>query len=411
MAKKIILLGGNPLNIGFLDVKERNQSLLHIVDWNESLAWAGADKHIREDVKDKHLVEKLDLSDLFFCFSSADVAAYNVARINQAAGLMGPTEEAIRNSTDKSCIYKCFKQAGVLGRDYLELNDQNFDMSEKENLSASVAAYLQKNKNIVVKPANNASSRGVSILKNTNHQETMKVILETYAEFKDVLLLDRYIGGTEYSVEMLVDKDGEVTVWPIGLKCKSQHGTTETVSVKVVYNSFLEPEIEKEIRRVAVACAQSTGLRCSLAHLEVKVEDGRVYPMEIGGRSTGFVATHLVDMVSNHRYLESYAKIIRGEKMPSPVVTVPKTSVYFFYDFPDGKVIADFSKDIDPFMNSHIKTHYGFYPRFPMGSQLTRHRNDDGKKCLRILLADKKEDLVSEIEKMEQEFYSRVLEV
>lgn len=405
---KIILLGGNVLNSGFAYVARRMEAQLVVVDWNEKVPWLTDETHVRADIKSPQLLEDLDTSSVSFVYSSADVAATNVAALNRKAGLLSPSLETISNCTNKAFAYDCFERAGVLGRQALRLEVAEFGAQQLSSTEARVREFALANKNCVVKPANNSSSRGVQILKNVTPGALAKMVTDTAREFSDTVIVDKYIGGTEYSIEILVDRHGDVAVWPIGLKCKSNHGTTEAVSVKVIYNPVLDPKFQKNMIEFAIACSKATGVRNSLLHLEVKEEGGRLYPMEIACRSSGFVATHLCDLTANVSYLSAYAAVLRGQPVPK-VMPNDKTSVYFFYDFPDGVLRRDLGPQDDPFVASEFRNLFFNPPLFTAGTKISRHANDDSKKAFRVLLGPKQPEIQRTLESFENRFYSEVV--
>lgn len=400
---KIYLLGGNVLNLGFLDVASRSNAKLYVVDWNTNVPWIANSSHvhIKSDIKDASILEQIDISSLLFAYTSADVASYNVAMINQKAGLAYPTTESIDNCVYKHRAYSCFEKRKVLGREYEFIQDPN--CYEK------ISKYLLKNKDVVVKPTNSSSSRGVSILIAPTAEELFTVIKNTLSDFPEGVLLDKFIGGTEYSIEMLADDQGNIKVWPIGLKGKSIHKTSETVSVKVIYNPVLGEKFEEDLVNFSIECALATGVRNSLLHLEVKCDGGNFYPMEIACRSSGFVATHLCDFVSEDSFLDTYQKVLHGEIIDTGLTKkLDKSSVYFFYDFPAGKVINKPDEE-NLFKSLDLETKFANLPSFKVNDVLNKHVNDETKKAYRVLIGKRDPNMLENLERVEYEYYSNVL--
>jgi hypothetical protein len=65
---------------------------------------------------------------------------------------------------------------------------------------------------------------------------------------------------------------------------------------------------------------------------------GELVPIELGARSSGFVATHLVDAISEQErtLLDEYASVLRGGEVPDTLLRHRRSSMYFFYDLPPG---------------------------------------------------------------------------
>lgn len=401
--KRIFLLGGNILNLGFLDVANKNDAELMVVDWNDQVSWLYGThhKHIKYDIKDISIVDTVNIEGLLFAYSSADVASYNVAMINKKAGLLYPTQDAIDNCIYKHKAYSCFDNGKVLGRNYKFITSMD--------CYNEVYEYLTTNKDVVVKPTNSSSSRGVSILINANIEELYKIIKDTLLEFPEGVLLDKFIGGVEYSIEMLVDSVGNIKVWPIGLKGKSIHKTSEAVSVKVIYNPMLDSKFEQDLVDFGIACGRSIGIRNSLLHLEVKCHNDNFYPMEIACRSSGFVATHLCDYVSKDSFLGDYSNVLRGETIQTGLTDKNDcSSVYFFYDFPAGVVINKPNED-ELFSGMNMNTMFANLPKLQVNDVLNKHINDETKKAYRILTGKRDPKLLEKLEDAEALYYSKVL--
>ena len=83
-------------------------------------------------------------------------------------------------------------------------------------------------------------------------------------------------------------------------------------------------------------------------------------PVEMGARSSGFIASHLIDLIHGKTvYLPDYARVLRGGAVRDGI-TYPGTrsAMYYFYDVQPGimereKTILDFlPSDIQSFAHS-----------------------------------------------------------
>lgn len=409
--KQLVVLGGHPLNAGFIEVAARLDAQLCVVDWHEHIGWLPADaQHIQCDIKEAGLVNQLQDTPLLFCYSSSDIAAHNVARINQAHGLAAPAEQAINGCIFKDLIYQNFQQAAVLGRNYLCLDETA--IADQAITQQHIHDFLHQHPSCVLKPTNSSSSRGVCFYHHTDASTVFKTAKRTQEQFGANVLLDAYIPGDEYSIEMLVDDQGHVAVWPIGLKCKSIHDTSEAISVKVIYNPPLDKTLRKTLNDMAIACAQACNIRNTLLHLELKVApDGHCYPMEIACRSSGFVATHCVDLVSHTSYLESYLRVLQGECItPGPVADNGNVATYFFFDYPEGMVTQTPPDACDFFHQAGFDIQATSIQTLTPGQSMQRHLDDGTKKAYCILTCTQREDIQHHLERTEKAFYDLAIE-
>lgn len=408
VTQTLLLLGGNVLNCGFADVAARHQWALKVVDWNgaDKVTWLPSEDVIKADIKAEHLVESLSVGPLAFCYSSADVAAENVMRLNRKAGLLGPSMEAIHHCVYKNHSYACFDTAGVLGRKYLCLSPE--EIVDRKLLAQTLHDYLRHEQHLVVKPTNSSSSRGVTFLRGPTVEGLTQIITAIADEFKAPVLVDKYISGDEYSIEMLADSQGNIMVWPVGFKGKSIYHTSEAISVKVIYNPVMEEGLKERMVERAIACAKATGIRNSLVHLEMKLTpEGALYPMEIASRSSGFVASHLCDMVSPHSYLDTYYDVLRGKLLTQHYAGENEySSTYFFYDLPDGEVIKDLTAESTPFRSELFECTHHHPVILNAGEQIAAHKNDDTKKNFAILRTRKRAGLHEELITLEKIFYA-----
>jgi len=113
------------------------------------------------------------------------------------------------------------------------------------------------------------------------------------------------------------------------------------------------------LEKIAVfgqACYKALSLKNSLGHLEVIVaKDGRIVPVEMGARSSGYIATHLVDFVSEQSFLKKYRDVLRGEKVKNGInFSRRMSSMYYFYDIYPG--ISKCSTNIMKYLPKEIET-------------------------------------------------------
>ena len=77
--KSIIVLGGNPLNVGFLDLAKSLNCELIVVDWNGDKGIFPGAKYVEQDIKRHDLIDLLpDDLEVLLVYTSSDVACENV---------------------------------------------------------------------------------------------------------------------------------------------------------------------------------------------------------------------------------------------------------------------------------------------------------------------------------------------
>lgn len=113
------------------------------------------------------------------------------------------------------------------------------------------------------------------------------------------------------------------------------------IAVKLHYNC--EPDdLQRKIADYAVRCYKALGFSCSLGHLEILLKpDGTLSPVEIGARSSGCIASDLVDIVSGRDFLKDWFDVLNGGSVPDGLRPQSlRSSMFFFYDLPAGARIV-----------------------------------------------------------------------
>jgi ATP-grasp domain len=331
----IVALGGNELNAGLARVARRRRARLLVVDWNEEPVVAG-DHHLRLDIKDTDAVMAA-LSPLIgrvlFAFTSSDAGTETTARINAAKGLRRAGADALSAARYKPAMNSIWERSGLLEKRFHACRDFGELCAFRDGFGAD----------LIVKPTAGSSSRGVTALKAEECDEP--ALSEAWERARAVdprgeVLVEEFVHGVEYTVEMLGDAFGQVGVWGISRKYHSANAGRSRVANKLHYNP---PELSHRHRlRIAAfgrRCFKAFGLRASLGHLElIERPNGELVPIEIGARSSGFIATHLIDAINEPgpTFLESYEAVLRGGRVSGRPGGSSGSSMYFFYDIPPG---------------------------------------------------------------------------
>ncbi len=382
--KIFLLLGGNKLNFGILNKFKNAGYLVYVVDWNEHPQMTG-DKHYRIDVKDSNaIIDALKKDGVFdnvaFAYSSIDLAVPSVAKINRAIGLTTITDEGLKYSSSKSMMTQKWNEAGILNRiskKYTDFDDSIIEFNKKYKL--------------IVKPDNSASSRGITIVEKNADTETIKnAFNRAKTEASDnITVIEEFVDGTEFTVEMIGDNYGNVSVYGISKKQHTKNTDNNKIAVKLHYNA-VGADLQNKIAEFGIKCYKTLGFSSSLGHLEVLLkQDGTLSPVEIGARSSGFIASDLVDIVSGSNFLGDLIKVQNGMPVKNGLhPQTDKSSLYFFYDFPDGYEIKK-SVNLLDFTESSIESRYFNRDNLYVGNKFTKIDNDNARLGFEILSGPK----------------------
>lgn len=398
MGKPIFLLfGGNQLNFGVLNKFQKKGYLVYVIDWNEHPQMTG-DRHYRLDVKYAGpIIEALKRDgswpDVKFGYTSIDLAVPALAKVHRALGLKTISDSGLENSSSKCRMTARWRELGLLNREarqYRHCEDSVFELSKRMD--------------IIIKPDNSASSRGITIItRGTAGDEVRRAFEKAQAEASDRLVtVEEFVVGREYTVEMLGDADGHVSVYAVSRKTHTENAVRNKIAVKLHYNC--EPDdLQRKIADYAVRCYKALGFSCSLGHLEILLKpDGTLSPVEIGARSSGCIASDLVDIVSGRDFLKDWFDVLNGGSVPDglrPQST--RSSMFFFYDLPAGARIVRRCNLLD-FTDEAVSSRFWDRSRLTEGYQVPLIGSDNERIGYEILEGPKSLMTVEYIKEAEQ---------
>lgn len=353
MEKVFAILGGNKLLRGICEKLQSFGYTVVVVDWNEAPVVTG-DVHIREDVKDTESILRIFRERCYNidgAFSCIDLAAPSVSAINKAYGLKAMPEK-YNVVLSKEQMASDWKKAGIFNR-----------ISERsDSITIDEVVKLNKEYSIIIKPDVAASSRGITSLdKNSTKEQIEEAMLKAKeASFNKLCLVEEYVVGREFTVDMLGDDYGNVVVYAISVKYHTPFAGSNRCAVKLHWNSNVYPdEVYKAIAQRGRECYKAIGLKNSFGHLEmIMKEDGTLTPVEIGARTSGFIGSHLVSAASEQDYLRDYVDMLHGKNIGNEDhINGTQSSMWYKYNIPTGRTCVKKTSMAD-FFDPQIKVMY-----------------------------------------------------
>lgn len=334
----IVLLGGNILNGGIFSNKEKyGVDRIFVFDWNENVAIKG-DYFTQCDIKDWELIlkylKRYSVKELRFVYTSADLGVPAQQAIHRAYGLKDVDIRAVEKTLYKSEMTRIWKEKKLLNR-------ENYVFKKPIELER-----LDRSTEWIVKPNLCSGSRGITILpKDCSLLDLEKAFKRAVdASWDDKVIVEEFVHGIEFTVEMLGDFFGNVSVWGVSKKYHTIYNKKNKIATKLHYNPFdVADNVLKKLGEYGVECYKALGLNGGLGHLEVILtEDGKISPLEMGARSSGYIASHCIDSVCDESYLNTFAKILRGGRVEKGYrMNAEKSSMLYFYDMPDGNSVNE----------------------------------------------------------------------
>jgi biotin carboxylase len=258
---------------------------------------------------------------------TTDVGVPTMAYVAERLGLPGIGVEAARRFTNKYLMRQLTAQAGVQ-------SVRHALAASPEELAAAAAALGYP---VVVKPADNQSSRGVH---RVDGPAALAAAFTDARRFtrQPTVLVEEFLRGTEVTVEGLM-MGGRYHTLAISDKDHFPH--RPEVASRLTYPGDFPPATLARIRATNEAVVRALGLPVGVTHAEYMVDGDRVALVEIAARGAGsFVYSHVAPHVGGIDAPRLYLQHVMGE---SPTVADPgvrRAANLEFFSFPAGRVTA-----------------------------------------------------------------------
>lgn len=235
---------------------------------------------------------------------ASDMPMRSVAAVSHEMGLVGISEATALKATNKAFMRDALKENDVPIPLY-------YRVKGKEAFKEAVEKVKMAGYKCIVKPADNAGSRGVALLTaNSDLDEAYNYTVQ-YSRSGE-MVVEEFMEGPEVSVETLA-VGGDVRV--IQITDKLTTGAPSFVEMGHSQPSQLSAAIQDQIRNVTIAANKAIGIADGPSHTEIKVTKDGPKIVELGARLGGdCITTHLVPLSTGIDMVENNILIALGEK-------------------------------------------------------------------------------------------------
>ena len=287
--KKIFILGASMLQVPAIQKAKEKGLYVYALDYDpKAIGIAYADEFLCISTidKDRVLQAAREYHPDYIITSTSDMPVRTVAWVNEQLGRkndIAPVDAVC--ATDKAAMRRRMKEFGV--------PIPAFHVIRSAQELQKVAETMGKR--FIIKPADNAASRGVYLIDKKDQPDYEKIydFTHQYSRSGEVLVVE-FMTGPEVSVEsftvedethILTITDKKVTEIPFFVET----GHTEP--------SRLSAEMQEDIKRVAVGAIQALHLHNGPTHTEIKVTPDGARLVEIAARLGGdFITSRLVPL-------------------------------------------------------------------------------------------------------------------
>jgi cysteine synthase A len=190
----------------------------------------------------------------------------------------------------------------------------------------AVRAALDVGLPCVVKPRRSSASRGVRVVRRL---EDVPAVFAWTAQVagaaggEGAVLVEGYLGGSEYSAEVVVARGEPVF---IGFTEKHLVGGAFCDEVGHLHPHAFPPEVDAAARAAVAGAVRATSVRAGGCHVEFKYDPAAEHPVtviEIASRPGGDAIPELVRMSTGVDFLDLAGGAALGE-VPAPVSEAPR---------------------------------------------------------------------------------------
>lgn len=300
--KKILVLGAGEMQIPIIrKIKELGYYSV-VVDYNEkACGFSYADESYVESSTDYEKVLSIAKEEnVDAILTTSDYPVNIVAKVSKQLNLPAMSEDVARICTDKYEQRILLKKNGI--------NCPQFNLADEVDLNELHSFPY------IVKPVDSSASRGVHRVENVIELHEAIVDAKHYSRSGKVLV-EQFIGGSEYSVETLT-QNGRTTIVMItekqiigeGYGCFVEDTHIEPARISTTEWGLIEEEVRKALSTV--------GFDNCPSHTEVKLFNGKVYIIEMACRLGGdYITSDLVPLSTGIDMLGNLVKLSLGENI------------------------------------------------------------------------------------------------
>ncbi|MHC1750269.1 MAG: ATP-grasp domain-containing protein [Cellulosilyticaceae bacterium] len=316
--KKIMILGASELQVQEILTAKKLGCIVYAVDQDEQAAgFRYADESYAISTMDTpRIVELAQQLKIDGILTLSDQPVLSVAAVGESLNLATISTKAALYCTNKSKMRQILKKANV-----------SIPKFQKVSM---LAEYLEASKNFsipfIVKPVDNAGSRGVFLVEKEVQREAAFIYSKAYSRSGEVII-EAYMEGPEVSVETLAI-DGVTHI--IAITDKITTGAPCFVEIGHTIPSAFENNILEEVRAITLKAHKALGVTYGPTHTEIKITSEGPKIIEVGARLGGdHITGDLVPLATGVNMIEACIYLALKENYPLPTIKMKGAAIRF----------------------------------------------------------------------------------
>ncbi len=257
------------------------------------------------------------------------------ARLAERYGLPSATFAAARTFRDKHALRTLTAAAGIR-------NPASREVSTLEEAREFVREHPGA---VVIKPANRQGSVGTRIVAagadlDAEWRAALELEEAPYVPFRQLairMLVEEYVEGPEYSVEMLVQRGRSLFA---NVTAKLLHPGPRPVEYGHLIPADIPAELTEALVDATAEVVDVVGMHTGTVHCEWIVRDGEPYLVECAGRLPGDSIAEAIEQAWPVDLMERYVRIMSGQAGESGPFRAVGGAAVLFPAVPAGTVTA-----------------------------------------------------------------------
>ncbi len=300
---RLAIIGASYLQMPLINKAKEMGYETHVFAWEcGDVGESAADVfHPISIVEKERILEecrKLDVAGI--CSIASDLAMLTVNYVATEMGLISNAWSDTCFSTNKIDMIRRFKEFGVPAPDFVVVS--GVDEVDTKNLTYP----------LIVKPSDRSGSRGITRLNDPDQDLKEAIDKAIDQSFEKRALIEQYIGGHEYSVEC-ISYEGQHTMLSVTRKFTT--GDPHYIETGHLEPAPLEESVVDDIRKYVFSALDSLNIRFGASHSELKIDGGKIYFIEIGGRMGGDrIGSDLVFLSTGYDFVKAVIDVAVGNK-------------------------------------------------------------------------------------------------
>ena len=180
---------------------------------------------------------------------------------------------------------------------------------------------------VVVKALDSCGKQVITLVKTKEDFEEAVKEAEKISSNGKALIEEYLEGGKEYSVEC-ISFNGEYSV--VQVTEKDSSGPPHFAETGHHQPANISIEMRKKIGIIAEDILRVIGIDCGMAHLEIKIIDGKIYFIEVGARGGGgHIAETLTSLSTDCDYYRAAIQCSLDEYVPHEIHNISHCGLYY----------------------------------------------------------------------------------